>query len=224
VTAWGGSPTKTLLALTLCARASHAQPAPAPSAPPDATYAVSDEPPPVDLADDELARPGAPSVWQLRPLTLELQAGLGAPLGAVGLAVDYATSTGFSLNAGIGLGAATASPQAALGCRLRILLTRVTAVGAEGGVSVGGYADEFDCQGGSCPPDWRWAPAVFGNAGLMLETRVQTSWSFRWSFGASAILNVVNGECRRCDSTDEPSAWTTTVLYTAIAVGRTFAL
>jgi len=176
------------------------------------------------LRDDELTKPRAQSVWQLRPLTLELQAGLGGPLGAVGLAVDYATSTGFSLNAGVGLGSTTASPQAAFGCRLRILLTRVTAVGAEGGVAVGSYADEFDCQGVSCPPDWRWTPAVWGNAGLMLETRMLESWAFRWSFGAGAILNVVNGECRRCDSSDEPSAWTTTVLYTAIAIGRTFAL
>ncbi len=133
-------------------------------------------------------------------------------------------STGFSATLGAGYASAAGTLQIGTQFRLRLLLTDNLAVGAEGGIAVGGYEDRFDCANDRCPPDWSWERAVWGSTGLMLEGRSDAGWTLRWSFGAGAILNVVDGSCRRCDESDEPGVWVTTVPYTGLAVGRSFEL
>ncbi len=179
------------------------------------------EPPGVDVDSEFSAIED--DVWSRRPLAFELHTSLGGPFGVVGGAIDYSPSAGLSVNLGAGVGHASGAAQLASTTRLRLLLGHSFAVGAEGGLAIGDYDTSFMCPSGRCPPDWSWSPAVWGSAGLMLEARRDDGLVLRWSFGAGAIFNVVDGECRRCDATDEPNIWVTTVPYTSAVVGWAFA-
>ena len=170
---------------------------------------------------DDRRRPEA-APWLRRPFAIEAQAGLGAPLGLGGIAFDYSPSAGFSANLGAGIGESTHSLQLAGQLRIRIILAHGFAAGAEGGVAVGRYSEDLDCPNGRCPPEWRWDRAIWGNVGLLLEARTDGGLAFRWSFGGAAIFNVTAAECVRCDETDEPGTWTTTVPYTMFAAGYAF--
>lgn len=181
---------------------------------------LAELPPDLESYDDRHRPEAAP--FRRRPFALEAQLGLGAPLGMAGLAFDVSPSAGFGLNAGVGIGHATRSPQLALGVRTRIIVSHGFAVGAEGGLSVGRYEEHIECPEGGCPPEWHFDRAVWGNLGLMLEHRADDGLALRWSFGATGIFNVTSGECVRCDATDEPSMWNSTVPYTLVAVGWTF--
>lgn len=178
------------------------------------------EPPEIDI--DREFNPMEDDAWTRLPLAFELHGSLGGPFGLVGGAVDYSPSPGLSLNLGAGYGHASRAVQVATNLRLRLLLGPNFAVGAEGGLAVGDYDATYACPSRRCPPDYRWQPAVWGNTGLMLEARRDDGLVLRWSFGASAIFNVVDAECRRCDATDEPNLWVTTVPYTSAVVGWAF--
>jgi hypothetical protein len=187
--------------------------------PPDAP-ALEEVGPDAETFDDRKRPEAAP--WVERPLALEAVLGLGAPLGLAGVAVDMSPSPGFSANAGAGIGGSTRSLQLAAALRMRIIAARGFAAGAEGGLAVGRYSEDLSCPSGRCPAAWYWERAVWGNVGLFLELRTDAGLALRGSFGASAIFNVTSGQCVRCDATDEPSLWTTTLPYTAIAVGYAF--
>ncbi|MBK7582691.1 MAG: hypothetical protein IPI67_21155 [Myxococcales bacterium] len=170
---------------------------------------------------DDRHRPEA-SPWVERPYAIEAELGLGAPLGLGGVAFDWSPSPGFSWNLGAGVGESTKSLQLASNVRLRLIVSHGFAAGAEGGLAVGRYEEHSDCPSGRCPPAWRWDHAVWGNIGLMLERRTDSGLSLRWSFGAAGIFNLTAAECVRCDATDEPNLWHTTVPYTLVAVGWAF--
>lgn len=170
---------------------------------------------------DDRHRPEA-RPWRDRPLALEAQAGLGAPLGLVGAAFDWSPSAGFSWNAGAGLGGSNQSLQLGTAVRLRIIVANGFAVGAEGGLSVGRYEERSDCPSGRCPPAYSWDHAVWGHIGLLLERRTEAGLTLRWSFGGAGIFNVASAECVRCDATDEPNMWHTALPYTLIAAGWAF--
>lgn len=176
--------------------------------------------PDAELFDDR-HRPEA-RAWVERPLALEAQLGLGAPLGLAGVAFDWSPSPGFSWNAGAGVGGSTRSLQLGTAVRLRLIAAPGFAVGAEGGLAVGRYEERTDCPSGRCPPAYSWDPAVWGHIGLMLERRSESGLALRWSFGAAGIFNLTSAECVRCDSTDEPNMWHTTVPYTLLAAGWAF--
>jgi hypothetical protein len=184
---------------------------------------AADEPPTVAMPPgaesfDDRHRPEA-EPWRARPFALEAQLGLGAPLGMAGLAFDVSPSAGFGLNVGGGISAATKAPSVALSIRTRMIIADGFALGAEGGLSVTRFEQHIHCPSGRCPPEWHWDRAVFGHLGLLLERRTDSGLALRWSFGAAGIFNVAEAECVRCDETDEPSVWSSTLPYTLISVG-----
>lgn len=183
--------------------------------------AAPDELGPDSEAFDDRHLPDA-APWRDRPLALEAEIGLGAPLGLAGFALDWSPSPGFSWNAGVGVGASTKSPQAATAARLRIVIAPGFGAGAEGGLAVGRYAEASDCPSGRCPPAYEWDPAVWGNVGLFLERRTSDGLSLRASFGSAGIFNVTSAKCVRCDYADEPNVWRTTVPYALVAAGWAF--
>ena len=170
---------------------------------------------------DDRHRPEA-APWIKKPLALEAQLGLGAPLGLAGAALDVSPSPGFSLNFGAGVGHSTRSLQLAGVARMRIIAAHGFAVGPEAGLAMGRYEEHIDCPDGHCPPEWHWNRAVWGNVGLFLERRSDTGLALRWSFGAASIFNLASAECLRCRATDEPSMWQSTAAYTMLAVGWAF--
>ena len=176
--------------------------------------------PDAELFDDR-HRPEARR-WVERPLALEAQLGLGAPLGLAGAAFDWSPSPGFSWNAGAGLGGSARALQLGTAVRLRLFAATGFAVGAEGGLAVGRYEEPTDCPSDRCPPAYAWDRAVWGHIGLLLERRSEAGLTLRWSFGAAGIFNVADAECVRCDASDEPNMWHTTVPYTLIAAGWAF--
>lgn len=176
--------------------------------------------PDAELFDDRHRPEARP--WVERPLAIEAQLGLGAPLGLAGAAFDWSPSPGFSWNAGAGVGESTHSLQLGTAVRLRLIAAMGFAVGAEGGLAVGPYEESSECPSGRCPPAYSWDPAVWGHIGLVLERRTESGLALRWSFGAAGIFNVTAAECVRCDSTDEPNMWHTTVPYTLLAAGWAF--
>ncbi|MCC6664699.1 MAG: hypothetical protein IT375_13185 [Polyangiaceae bacterium] len=170
---------------------------------------------------DDRRRPEA-RAWTERPIAVEAQLGLGAPLGLVGVAVDLSPSAGFSWNLGAGISVPGPTLQLGTAVRLRLIPTTGFAVGAEGGLSFGPYSEQSDCPSNDCPPAYSWERAVWGHVGLMLERRSQSGLTLRWSFGGAGIFNVTQADCERCDATDEPSTWHTTVPYTLVAAGWAF--
>ncbi|MBI3206626.1 MAG: hypothetical protein HYZ29_34135 [Myxococcales bacterium] len=187
------------------------------------------QPPSIDVREigpdaeafDDRRRPEA-RPWTDRPIALEAQLGLGAPLGLVGVAVDLSPSAGFSWNLGAGVSAHAPSLQLGTAVRLRLIPTTGFAVGAEGGLAFGRYAEPSECPRPDCPPTYSWERAVWGHVGLMLERRSASGLSLRWSFGSAGIFNVTQADCVRCDATDEPNMWDTTVPYTLVAAGWAF--
>jgi hypothetical protein len=170
---------------------------------------------------DDRHRPEA-EPWIDRPLALEGQLGLGAPLGLVGVALDASPSPGFSANLGVGMGESTHSVQVGLELRMRLIVADGFATFAEGGMGMGRYEERSECVGPRCPPAWRWPWAFWGNVGLGLELRRRSGATFRWSFGGASIFNVTSGRCVHCAATDEPNMWHTTVPYTLLAFGWAF--
>jgi hypothetical protein len=170
---------------------------------------------------DDRRRPEA-RLWAQRPIAVEAQVGLGAPLGLAGLALDLSPSAGFSWNVGAGVGGSTKTLQLGTAVRLRLIPVHGFAVGAEGGLAFGRYEERSECATGRCPPAYSWDQAVWGHIGLVLERRSESGVTLRWSFGGAGIFNVTSADCERCDATDEPSIWHTTLPYTLVAVGWAF--
>ncbi len=182
---------------------------------------VSALPPEIDL-DAVPARFSRPSPWKALPLAVEGHAALGGPLGLLGVAADVSTSEELSTGIGFGVAESTRSLQLAALLRVRLLLTRTFATGAEGSVGVGDYADDIECKSERCPPTYSWRPAFWSSLGLFLESRSDGGLTVRAGFGAGAIMNVADARCKRCGPADEPNMWITTVPYAGIAVGRAF--
>jgi hypothetical protein len=173
--------------------------------------------PEAETFDDRRQPEAAP--WRARPLVLEAQVGLGAPLGIAGVAVDFSPSAGVSANLGAGIGHATGALQVGASLRMRLVIAHGFAAGAEAGLAAGRYDEDIGC----CGPSWRWERAVWAFGGLALERRWDDGFALRWSFGSAAILNVPDGECPRCRATEEPGVWATTTLpYTMLAAGYAF--
>jgi hypothetical protein len=182
---------------------------------------VPDVPPEIDL-DAVPARFSLPTPWRARPLAVEGHASLGGPLGLLGAAVDVSTSDELSTGLGFGIGESTRALQMAAMLRVRLLLTRTFATGAEGSLGIGDYSDEIECHRPGCPPTFSWKPAFWSSLGLFLESRSDAGWTMRAGFGASAIMNVADARCKRCGPADEPNMWVTTVPYAGVAIGRAF--
>jgi hypothetical protein len=79
---------------------------------------TDDRGPDSGTAEDAPDEPPTPDPWGGLPLVLEAQFGLGAPLGFVGVALDYSPVPAIGINLGVGLGGA--GPQYALSTRLRV--------------------------------------------------------------------------------------------------------
>ena len=209
-----------LLSVTLAASGARAAPGALPEAepPPPPVPAL---PPEIDL-DAVPARFSRPSPWKALPLAVEGHAALGGPLGLLGVAADVSTSEELSTGIGFGIAESTRSLQLAALLRVRLLLTRTFATGAEGTVGVGDYADDIECKSERCPPTYSWRPAFWSSLGLFLESRSDGGLTMRAGFGAGAIMNVADARCKRCGPADEPNMWITTVPYAGVAVGRAF--
>lgn len=178
-------------------------------------------PPEIDL-DAMPERFSEPSPWRKLPLAVEGHAALGGPLGLLGVAIDVSTSDELSTGIGFGVGESTHALQMAALLRVRLLLTRTFATGAEGSVGIGDYSDDIECHSPGCPPTYAWRPAFWSSLGLFLESRSDQGWTIRAGFGAGAIMNVADARCKRCGPADEPNMWVTTVPYAGVAIGRAF--
>lgn len=181
-------------------------------------------PPPSDLppdltVDESPSRFARVSPWAERPVAAELHGSLGGPLGVIGVAFDLTPRRDFAWMIGAGYEARTASARLATLIRLRLPITSHFATGSEGGLAYGKHDDGVTCGEPPCHPSFRWEHAAFGYVGLLLEGRTRSGFVYRWSFGAGAILNVVDFECARCSPSAEPSLWVTTLPYTTVALG-----
>lgn len=167
---------------------------------------------------DETAGP-----WARHPLALELHLGLFAPYGYAGVAADYSPSDYFGLTAGVGAGH-TGVLVGAMG-RARLPLGRVAPY-LELGLSVGPHRNDgctsIDCESGD--PTWEWDAAMWGVAGLGLESRFTDSLALRVYGGAQKILNEGAGTCDdvpgRC--VGGPNHSVTEAPYVGFAVGYAF--
>ncbi len=163
---------------------------------------------PTEATADEAADPLPPKLqrWQERPLSLELQLGIGGPLGLLGAALDVALLPRWSLGAGAGL--SLGGPQVAVFTRVRLVGNERRAFFVEAAFSGGNYR-AVDIIGsmiaGEDPPnhddgyEYRVRPAFWVYVGAGYELRWQTA-AFRVSGGFAGLLNPGSGQCIGEDS------------------------
>jgi hypothetical protein len=149
-------------------------------------------------AEEPPAQAPAPfaNVWATRRLAIELQLGFGAPLGYLGVAVDYSPLPVLALNAGVGFGGV--GLQYALSGRLR--LARASSHGAPyfgAGFSAGAYQtppgfltfsyDAGDTSDGGAY--YHWDMAYWTNVEIGGEVRSGSYVTFRGFAGLGLLLN-----------------------------------
>jgi hypothetical protein len=109
---------------------------------------------PVAEANDFEAPEAQSSPWVTDPWALELHAGLGTPVGYLGVALDYSPLRWLSIDAGVGIGSGRegGSAHAALGARARLLRLGERRIYAGVDYSTGGWvATSLDPVGGLAP-------------------------------------------------------------------------
>ena len=146
-----------------------------------------------DAASSEEATPAKPPVtwpdpWETNPFSLELQFGLGSPLGLAGLALDYAVSPAVSLNAGVGV--AASGFQGAVSMRVRLVRFGHRAHFAPfvgGGFSMGAHDQGMDIF--SQNAGLHWSTAYWGNLEAGMELRFSPHFELRPATGVAILLN-----------------------------------
>jgi hypothetical protein len=206
-------------------------PPPAPTSTPVASpssvagrAAPDDRAPESDAAENAPDSPPTPDPWGSLPLVLEAQFGLGAPLGLVGIALDYSPVPAIGINLGVGLGGA--GPQYALSTRLRVFRFGHRAhfapyVGL--GASAGAYNQtEWGLVGGDPPTTvFHWNTAYWMNLETGMEMRFGQHFELRPYAGIGFLLNPDAASPVPANSPPvEPiDSW---ALYAGIAVGYAF--
>lgn len=157
---------------------------------------------PTEATVDEATEPLPPKMqrWQEHPLSLELQLGIGGPLGLLGVALDVALLPRWSLGVGAGLG--LGGPQLAVFTRVRLMGNDRRAFFVEAASSGGNYrAVNFigGMMAGEDAPnhddgyEYRVRPAFWVYVGAGYELRWPTA-AFRVSGGFAGLLNPGSGQ------------------------------
>lgn len=150
------------------------------------------------------ARVAESNSWSEHPVALEIQAGVGTPLGLLGLAVDFSPLDWWSVGAGVGWD--ELGPQGALLTRLRLLGNTRKALSLDTAFSYGdykGYNLIARLVGGgerarTGPEDYSYSlhvePAHRLYLGPGYDSRAG-SFAFRVSAGVGILLNPGSGRC-----------------------------
>lgn len=137
-----------------------------------------------------------PDVYVERPIAVTAHAGLGAPLGLLGIAVDVAVQPWLGIEGGIGFGAT--GTQLAVNGRARILRVGRDQLAIGAGVSGGRY-EHRDPFYGIEYEGTMFGPAVWANGEVSLERRTSAGVQLRFYAGAAV---VVAGDRERCSDLD----------------------
>jgi hypothetical protein len=175
-----------------------------------------------DDSSESSEPPEPPDPWALHPFALEVQLGLGAPLGFAGIAIDGSPLPVFALNVGVGLGAQ--GMQVSGSARVRPFRFGHSAHFAPyigGGISEGPY-QQYDTNaffGGDTPTaEYHWDTAVWANAEAGMEMRLGERFELRPFIGIAALTNPTTG--KPVGTPDQPRDGSTA--YTGIAIGYAF--
>lgn len=134
------------------------------------------------------ARPSLDERWEATEAIVDLQLGVNAPLGALGVSLELDPLPW--IVTGVGLGVSFNGPQLAGYGRPRVRLTEGVTLGADLGLSIGDYSDcFFDCEYGH-----HWSSALWLNAGLSAEFFWTGSAHARLFAGRAFMLNPGSGE------------------------------
>jgi hypothetical protein len=173
-------------------------------------------------ADAQSNEPPPPDPWAVRPVALELQLGVGAPLGYAGLAVDWSPFPFISLNAGVGLN--DEGVQFAGSGRIRPFRfghTVRVAPYVGGGISAGPYAQRqtniFD--GYFWAVQDRWDMAIWEYLETGVDIRFQPEFYMRPTIGYEGIVN--QGDAKQVDG-PQSGDLRPSLVYTYLAFGYAF--
>ncbi|HEX3770392.1 MAG TPA: hypothetical protein VHV30_05990 [Polyangiaceae bacterium] len=148
--------------------------------------------------------PAKPDAFRTQPFAVELQTGLGAPLGIVGIALDYAPIPALALNAGVGVDAS--GVQWAGGARVRVFrfanrrhtshFAIVCGAGIAGGafdtqrqLPLFGSLDDAPGGGENPTPHYHFDQALWVTTDLGFEMRFGPHFMFRPAIGLAKLLN-----------------------------------
>ncbi|GAC1537454.1 MAG: hypothetical protein NVS3B10_01750 [Polyangiales bacterium] len=142
------------------------------------------------------------AAWE-RPWAVEVDLGLGTPVGYGGLRLQRAFGRTFALDVGGGLSAHDGvAPQVETMGHLRLPLGRRGALDLGVGVSAGRYAWHEITLGDGRPAVKTWPLAVWGNVELGYESRSATGAFVRGFVGYGHVLNESAGACSPIDDGD----------------------
>jgi len=201
------------------------EPAPSP-APRVETQVRRPEPAPSDIPDTSPSNPPAMAdPWKVQPFVIESQLGLGAPLGLIGIALDYSPMPVLGLNVGVGLG--LGGVQYAFAARLRVIRwghRNHFAAYLGAGVSAGGYNTDYAAldtwpEALERPsPHYHWDTAYWTNLEAGIDMRIGSHLSLRPFFGVALVLNP-NAGVAVIGAFDEHPSKVESVPYVGLAVG-----
>ena len=141
-------------------------------------------------------------VWD-RPWALEVDVGLGTPVGYGGIRLARALGRYFALDIGGGLSAHDGvAPQLETMGHLRLPMGKRSAIDLGFGVSAGRYQWSEITWGDGRPAVKTWPIAVWGNAELGYESRWASGLLVRPFVGYAAVLNRSAGTCSAGDNGD----------------------
>jgi hypothetical protein len=185
-----------------------AAPDAAPATTPAEVTASSPATPRRDEFVPDLEEPTKPDAFRAQPFAVELQTGIGNPLGVVGLALDYAPVPVLALNAGVGVSAS--GVQWAAGARVRVFrfanrrhsshFAIVCGVGIAGGAfdtqrqdPLFQSLDEAGGDGEDPPPHFHFDQALWVTTDVGFEMRFGPHFMLRPEFGLTKLLNPGDG-------------------------------
>ena len=175
---------------------------------------------------------GDTSVWSERRLALDAHAGLGTPLGLIGVSLEVTPIPYWTFGGGIGT--SISGPQLAMSTRVRYPFGH-GAIAFGVGASRGAY-DTAEAWLADSLWTRHWDHAYWLNLEVSLEHRWSTGVQFRMYGGVGAVLNPADGRCQPdqnngghdCSFPGGPlgllSFSETSVPYVGYAVGYAFSL
>jgi hypothetical protein len=158
-----------------------------------------------------------------RPLAVNAHAGLGAPLGRVGLAVELTAPRAFSIEVGAGLG--LSGQQIAVSPRLRVFERQSVAASVGVGFSFGRFERRRPFFGVDRAATI-YRRSAWSNLEASLEGRARSGFQIRGYVGLGVMLHgdleecTVDGERMPCDGTDRGVL----AAYAGLSVGYAFPL
>ncbi len=172
--------------------------------------------------------------WAERPFALDANLGVAAPLGNLGVSLEYAPVGWVSLAAGVGTN--LEGPQLAALLRLRFTPNKPSSLFAGGGYSRGPHAQSLATRYGTLSlaegfaesqgdrpktPSRSWARADWANFELGGETRPKSGFDGRGFFGVAVLLNPRDNQVRQRSASNPPPPLDVVpfVLYFGTALG-----